>query len=54
MERKLEAWRETLEVNLTGTFLTLKAFLPGMISRRHGSIVTVAFTGVNDHNIAVG
>ena len=40
----LEAWRETLEVNLTGTFLTLKAFLPGMISRRHGSIVTVAST----------
>jgi NAD(P)-dependent dehydrogenase (short-subunit alcohol dehydrogenase family) len=31
----LEAWRETLDVNLTGTFLTLKAFLPGMISRRH-------------------
>ena len=30
----LEAWREKLEVNLTGTFLTLKAFLPGMISRR--------------------
>ena len=40
----LEAWRETLEANLTGTFLTLKAFLPGMISRRHGSIVTVAST----------
>jgi 3-oxoacyl-[acyl-carrier protein] reductase len=43
-ELSLEVWRETLDVNLTGTFLTLKAFLPGMISRRRGSIITIAST----------
>ena len=43
-ELSLEVWRETLDVNLTGTFLTLKAFLPGMISRRRGSIITMAST----------
>jgi 3-oxoacyl-[acyl-carrier protein] reductase len=41
---ELELWRETLDVNLTGTFLTLKAFFPGMISRRRGSIITMAST----------
>ena len=41
---ELELWREALDANLTGTFLTLKAFLPGMISRHRGSIITVAST----------
>jgi 3-oxoacyl-[acyl-carrier protein] reductase len=39
---RLEDWRATLEGNLTVTFLTLKAFLPGMIERGHGAIVTMA------------
>jgi 3-oxoacyl-[acyl-carrier protein] reductase len=39
-----EQWRATVEANLTATFLTLKCFLPGMKSRRRGSIVTISST----------
>jgi 3-oxoacyl-[acyl-carrier protein] reductase len=35
-----EEWRSTLDSNLTSTFLTVKSFLPGMIERRRGAIVT--------------
>jgi 3-oxoacyl-[acyl-carrier protein] reductase len=37
-----EEWREVLDANLTSTFLTVKSFLPGMIERRRGAIVTMA------------
>jgi 3-oxoacyl-[acyl-carrier protein] reductase len=37
-----EEWRSTVDANLTATFLTLKSFLPGMIERGGGSIVTMA------------
>jgi 3-oxoacyl-[acyl-carrier protein] reductase len=37
-----EEWREVIDWNLTSTFLTMKAFLPGMMERRRGSIVTMA------------
>jgi 3-oxoacyl-[acyl-carrier protein] reductase len=37
-----EEWHSTVDHNLTATFLTLKSFLPGMIERRRGSIVTMA------------
>lgn len=39
-----EAWRAVLDGNLTATFLTLKAFLPGMQARRTGSIITMSST----------
>jgi 3-oxoacyl-[acyl-carrier protein] reductase len=35
-------WREDIERNLTATFLTVKTFLPGMLERRAGSIITMA------------
>jgi 3-oxoacyl-[acyl-carrier protein] reductase len=35
-------WREVLESDLTSTFLTTKAFIPAMIERHHGSIVTMS------------
>src|SRR5919205_432077 len=35
-----EEWHSTVHANLTATFLTLKSFLPGMIERGSGSIVT--------------
>ena len=35
-------WRDDIERNLTATFLTVKTFLPGMLERRTGSIVTMA------------
>lgn len=37
-----DEWRFVIESNLTSTFLTVKAFLPGMIERRRGAIVTMA------------
>ncbi len=35
-------WQSTLDGSLTATFLTLKSFLPGMIQRGRGAIVTMA------------
>jgi 3-oxoacyl-[acyl-carrier protein] reductase len=35
-------WRAVIDSNLTATFLTVKSFLPGMLERRRGSIVTMA------------
>jgi len=37
-----EEWRSAIDGNLTSMFLTLKSFLPGMIERGKGSIVTMA------------
>jgi 3-oxoacyl-[acyl-carrier protein] reductase len=37
-----EEWQSAIDGNLTSTFLTLKSFLPAMIERRRGSIVTMA------------
>ena len=37
-----EDWRSVIDSNLTSTFLCLKAFLPAMIERRGGAIVTMA------------
>jgi 3-oxoacyl-[acyl-carrier protein] reductase len=39
-----EDWRAAIEGNLTVSFLTLKSFLPGMIERGRGSIITMAST----------
>jgi 3-oxoacyl-[acyl-carrier protein] reductase len=39
-----DAWKATLDVNLTATFLTTRAFLPGMAERGTGSIITMAST----------
>jgi len=36
------AWRRVLDINLTGTFLSIKAVLPQMMEQRRGSIITVA------------
>ncbi|MDX8506604.1 SDR family NAD(P)-dependent oxidoreductase [Mesorhizobium captivum] len=37
-------WRRTLDVNLTGAFLTVKPALTGMLARKQGRIVFVAST----------
>jgi 3-oxoacyl-[acyl-carrier protein] reductase len=37
-----EEWRRVIDVNLTSTFLTMKPFLPGMMERGRGAIVTMA------------
>ncbi|MCG3199432.1 MAG: SDR family NAD(P)-dependent oxidoreductase [Candidatus Omnitrophica bacterium] len=38
----LEAWNEVIETNLTGVFLTTRAFLPGMIARGRGDIFMIS------------
>jgi 3-oxoacyl-[acyl-carrier protein] reductase len=37
-----EDWRSTVDGTLTATYLTLKSFLPGMIQRGRGAILTMA------------
>jgi 3-oxoacyl-[acyl-carrier protein] reductase len=37
-----EEWRAVIDSNLNATFLCIKAFLPAMIERREGAIVTMA------------
>jgi 3-oxoacyl-[acyl-carrier protein] reductase len=39
-----EQWHATVDANLTATFHTLRAFLPDMVERRRGSVVTMAST----------
>jgi 3-oxoacyl-[acyl-carrier protein] reductase len=36
------AWRDSVDTNLTTTFVTIKAFLPGMKRRGHGTIITMS------------
>ncbi|HEY6631816.1 MAG TPA: SDR family NAD(P)-dependent oxidoreductase [Rhizobiaceae bacterium] len=40
----LDDWRKTLDVNLTGAFLTVQPALAGMASRKSGRIVFIAST----------
>jgi NAD(P)-dependent dehydrogenase (short-subunit alcohol dehydrogenase family) len=40
----LDDWQRTLATNLTGSFLTVRPALPGMIERRAGRIVFIAST----------
>ncbi len=40
----LADWQETLAVNLTGAFLSVKPALPGMLEREEGRIVFIAST----------
>jgi len=37
-----ESWRADIDQNLTGTFLTVRRFLPGMKQRRAGNIITLS------------
>ena len=38
----LAHWRETIDINLTGTMLVTKAVLPHMIARKSGAVGTTA------------
>lgn len=40
-EVEVDEWKETLDINTTGPFLTSRAFLPSMIEKKTGSIVFV-------------
>jgi 3-oxoacyl-[acyl-carrier protein] reductase len=37
-----DEWHGVIDANLTATFLAIKGFLPSMLERRHGAIVTMA------------
>lgn len=39
-----EQWDETIDINLKGAWLTMKAAVPHMIARRHGRIIAIAST----------
>ena len=39
---ELDAWNETLSVNLTAPFLTSKAVVPGMRERKYGRIINIS------------
>lgn len=41
LELPLEAWDRTTSVNLRGAVIGVKTFLPGMLERRHGTMVMV-------------
>jgi 3-oxoacyl-[acyl-carrier protein] reductase len=41
-EIPIEGWRASVDGNLTATFLTVKAFLPGMKQRSRGTIITMS------------
>lgn len=41
-ELSLAQWRDTLETDLDGVFLTFRAFVPAMIERRSGSLIAVS------------
>jgi NAD(P)-dependent dehydrogenase (short-subunit alcohol dehydrogenase family) len=40
-EIELDDWEETFRVNVTGTYLCCKAFLPSMVERRSGSVIVI-------------
>jgi 2-dehydro-3-deoxy-L-rhamnonate dehydrogenase (NAD+) len=41
-EFPVEGWMQTIAINLTGTFFTNKAVVPGMVAQNYGRIVNVA------------
>lgn len=41
-EMSREAWQDVVDVNLTGTWETLRAVMPAMLARRRGAIVLVS------------
>ena len=43
-EIPIEAWKATIDANLTATFLTLRAFLPAMKQGGRGDIVVISST----------
>jgi 3-oxoacyl-[acyl-carrier protein] reductase len=45
VEQSEEAWRSSIEGTLSPTFLTVKSFVPGMIQRGRGAVITMASSG---------
>lgn len=41
-EMSAEAWRQVVDIDLTGVFNTIRAVAPGMVERRYGRIIATA------------
>lgn len=41
-ELTLDEWRECVETDLDGVFLTFRAFIPGLIAQRGGSLIAIS------------
>lgn len=52
LETTEEQWREMIDVNLTGAFLTVKAVAPHMVARGEGSIILTS--SVNGREAGMG
>lgn len=50
LETSLDAWRQTLEVNVVGTVAMMRAFIPGMVERGWGRVVNFASMAGKDGN----
>ncbi|MCW5733113.1 MAG: SDR family oxidoreductase [Enhydrobacter sp.] len=46
----VEAWKQVIEINLTGVFLSNRAIAPGMVSRGWGRIVNIASVAGKEGN----
>jgi NAD(P)-dependent dehydrogenase (short-subunit alcohol dehydrogenase family) len=53
-ELSLEKYRELVETNLTGAYLCVQAFLPGMRERRSGTIINVVSEAGKQANAKAG
>lgn len=42
LELSIEEWKQTIDVNLTGTFLMTKAVVPYMVKQRAGTIINIS------------
>lgn len=49
-EYEERAWRQTLEINLTGSFLCAKAVIPHMLGANYGRIVNISSVSGKDGN----
>ncbi|MBX3567084.1 MAG: SDR family oxidoreductase [Rhizobiaceae bacterium] len=43
-QTSVERWNNVLNINATGTFIVTRRFLPGMLERRYGRIVSLSST----------
>ena len=49
-EYPIDAWRQTVDIGLTGTFLCCRAAVPGMQQRNYGRIVNIASVAGKEGN----
>ncbi len=54
LDYPVEAWRQVIDIDLTGVFLTCRAVVPGMIERNYGRIVCTASIAGKEGNPNAG